>query len=331
MTIAPLEEVRRRRAAAVPYQKAPALPHVTLSTASPEPVRRKNFLPWVLSIVFFVAACSLGAGWLLSAPIISPVAQPVAEGEVAALRPVVTEQMHRTINQALADLRSGMATHALMSLRTVRSENPRIPSIDYLVALAALQAGEQEEGFRSIEASIAKGEKVSDALALRAALEAQTENDVASKSVDGIEATPDRYLRQAMQADPANPFPYIELASRLRTRGEDAGARELLESARLRLQPVDPHIIAEVSLRLMDLAGQPDEALPALPAEAASVPDLFGAAYVGYRLGQAERGAAFLEQAKAALPSELYSYLLGDPALRKVMQSPGVATANGKG
>jgi Tfp pilus assembly protein PilF len=322
MTIAPLEEMRRRRAATVPYQKAPALPHVTVSTASPEPARRKNFLPWVLSIVFFVAACSLGAGWLLSGPIISPAAKPVVEGEGAALHPLVTEQQHLTINQALADLRAGMATHALISLRNLRSDNPSIPSIDYMVALAALQAGEQEEASLSIDASIGKGEKVSDALALRAALEAQTENHVALKSVDGIEPVADRLLRQAMQADPANPFPYIELATRLRERGQDAEARAYLESARTRLQPVDPHIIAEVSLRLMDLAGQPDEALPTLPSEATSISDLFGAAYLAYRLGQPDRGAAFLDEAKAALSPELYAYLLSDPVLRKVIPSP---------
>lgn len=285
----------------------------------------------MISALLFLAVVILGVGWILTLTLNVPAANTADVEEESEFRPVVTGQQHQIINQALGDLRSGLATHALMTLHAVRSKSPHIPSIDYLVALAAMQAGEQEEAFRSIDASIAKGEKVSDALALRAALEAQNENDVALKSVDGFEPAPDRYLRQAMQADPANPYPYIELANRLRTRGEDAGARELLESARLRLQPVDPHIIADVSLRLMDLAGLPDEALPPLPAVASSVPDLFGAAYVGFRLGQTERGAAFLEQAKAALPPDLYAYLLGDPALRKMMQSPGVATANGKG
>lgn len=326
MKIAPLEEVRRWRAASAPYQKAPSLPHITISTAPPEPVRRRNIMPWSLTAVLFVVAVLLGGGlvWTLSMHV--PPAAPEAPSP-QDLHQVVTQLHHETINRALTDLRAGLATHALSTFRTLRSENPRIPSIDYLVALAALQAGEEEEAFRSINVSIAKGEKVSDALALRAAIEARTESDVAFRSGEGMEPASDRLLRQAVQADPANPYPYIELANRLRARGHDAEARGLLESARLRLQPVDPHIIADVSLRLMDLAGRPDEALPAIPAAAASIPDLFGAAYLGFRLGQAERGEVFLRQARAMLPEDLYAYLLGDPALRQVIHSPGVVTA----
>jgi thioredoxin-like negative regulator of GroEL len=303
-----------------------APPHVIVSTAQPEPITRKNSLPWILAAVFLASTVTLGATWLLSAPMQVPSEIPEVSSSPDLL-PVVTEHHHENINQALADLRAGMATHALSALRALRSENPRIPSIDYLVALAALQAGEQEEAYRSIDASISKGEKVSDALALRAAVEAQTESDAVLRSVEGIEPASNRLLRQAMQADPSNPFPHIELANRLRARGQDAEARTFLESARLRLQPVDPHIIADVSLHLMDLASQPDEALPSVPAEAASIPEIFGAAYLAFRAGQPERGNVFLQQARAMLPEDLYAYLLGDPALRKVIPSPGVVSA----
>lgn len=339
MVLSSLEEVRRLRSS-TPFRPAvmPSPPLAAANTPAPvPPVRTLHLLPWVLAVVFFLAAVGLGSAWLIAPRSPAPVVVPVAASEppraavpaapVAASEPQLPAPaaQHRTVDRALADLRSGLATHALLSLRALRTENPRFPSIDYLVALAALQAGDQKEALASIEASLGKKQRVSDALALRASLEAAQES--ATPGETGVEPLADRTLRQAIQADPANPFPYFELAMRLRARGDQSEAREMLEAASFRLHPVDPHIISEVSLRLMDLENQPDRALPALPEKAASAPDLFAAAYVGFRLGMKERATEFLDQAKTVVSADLFSYLMADPAMRRVVSGPGLAAS----
>ena len=218
-----------------------------------------------------------------------------------------------------------MATHALSSLRRVQNENPRIPSLDYLLGLAALQAGKIEEAEEAIAMSLAKGERVSDSLALRASLEAQAEGDAGWKPIGDVMPAAERSLHEAVTADLANPFPYFELAMRWRLHGDNARAKEMLKSARLRLQPVDAHAAVDVTLRLLELQEMEDGALPQLPQEAAAPADLFAAAYLGLRLGEDEQATAFLQKARASLPPELYNYLIADPAFAPYRARPGLA------
>ena len=333
MTVAPLEEVRRARSAkaqrATPPTTAPRM--VAAGTAAPPIVveRPQPILPWVLAGVFFSMACGLGAAWWLAAATIAeskspPVSAarnaPPSEGILLITRP-----QQEAIERALSDLRGGMATHALSSLRRVQNENPRIPSLDYLLGLAALQAGKIEEAEEAIAMSLAKGERVSDSLALRASLEAQAEGDAGWKPIGDVMPAAERSLHEAVTADPANPFPYFELAMRWRLRGDNARAKEMLKSARLRLQPVDAHAAVDVTLRLLELQEMEDGALPQLPQEAAAPADLFAAAYLGLRLGEDEQATAFLQKARASLPPELYNYLIADPAFAPYRARPGLA------
>ena len=81
--------------------------------------------------------------------------------------------------------------------------------------------------------------------------------------------------REAIEADPANPFSYFKLAARLRARSNRAGAREMLKSARLRLRPIDADTAVDASLRLLQIQEMNDAVLPELPSKAATPADLF--------------------------------------------------------
>ncbi len=333
VTVAPLEEVRRARRANTQRKDTPTSPpRIAASGTGASPIvvaRPQPILPWVLAGVFFSMACGVSAAWWLAAaattgsknpPVSAAPNAPPSEGILLITRP-----QQEAIEHALSDLRGGMAAHALSSLRGVREENPRIPSLDYLLGLAALQAGEIEEAKEAIAMSLAKGERVSDALALRASLEAQAEGGAGWTPIGDVIPAAERSLHEAITADPANPFPYFELAMRWRMRGDNARAKEMLKSARLRLQPNDAHAAVDVTLRLLELQEMEDGALPQLSEEPSAPADLFAAAYLGLRVGEDEQAAAFLQKARASLPPELYKYLIADPAFAPYRTRPGLA------
>jgi len=336
MTVAPLEEVRRARSAKTQHATPPAAPlRIVASSAAAAPIvleRKQPILPWVLAGVSFCTACGVGAAWWLATttatesnhPPVS-VARNVAPSEGTLL---ITRPQQEAIEHALTDLRDGMAAHALSSLRRVRSENPRIPSLDYLLGLAALQAGEIEEAKEAIAMTLAKGERVSDALALRASLEARAEGGAGWTPIGDVMPASERSLHEAITADPANPFPYFELATCWRMRGHNARAKEMLESARLRLQPIDAHAAVDVALRLLELQEMQDDALPEMPPEAATPAELFAAAYLGFRLGEEQQATAFLQKAKDSLPPDLFTYLSVDPAFVPYRNNPGLGGAH---
>ena len=320
MTVTPLEEARRRRTSVSAGHEPPrARPNVQLRESANPPGHDHHGLvvPWTLAALFFFAACSAGAGWWLAAAERADSTSAVPERVRPALtgeKQPATMPQRAAIDRALADLRSGLPVQALSTLRKVRAENPQIPSLDYLVALASMQAGDHEEARSALDSTLAKGERVSDALALLAALAVEAQDGAIDRPFGSLEPAADRLLREAIEADPANPFPYFELATRLRTRGDNSGAKKMLESARMRLQPVDAHTAIEVSLRLLELQEKDDAELPAIPSQAMGAADLFGAAYLGFRRGRPEEAAEFLRRAAGVLPEDVFAYLAADPA-----------------
>jgi tetratricopeptide (TPR) repeat protein len=322
MTVVPIEEVRRRRNPLSPQLGVPPAvlaPVLLAESADPPPPvdHRGIILPWLLAALFFFSACMAGTGWWMAAG--SGEAPPAKADSIAAAAEdsaPATRPQRAAIDRALADLRSGLPLHALSKLRKVQAENPRIPSIDYLVGLAAVQADEREVAEQALVSSLAKGQRVSDALALQAALAAQAEGGSADTPFGNLEPAPDRLLREAVEADPANPFPCFELAARLRARGDYAAAKEMLEAARVRLQPVDAHTAVDVSLRLLELQETADADLPEILSEATGAADLFGAAYLGFRRGRPEEAVEFLRRAGEILPQDMVAYLAADPSFK---------------
>ncbi|MFY8267803.1 MAG: hypothetical protein ACOVLK_00255, partial [Terrimicrobiaceae bacterium] len=82
-------------------------------------------------------------------------------------------EIQASLDTAMVELRTGFAANALKRLDLIEKRNPQPPSITYLSALAALQAGDPDQASQKADASIAKGERVSDCLALKAVLETQ--------------------------------------------------------------------------------------------------------------------------------------------------------------
>lgn len=245
-----------------------------------------------------------------------PSAQPAEERS-----PVSGEQL-RAVDLALSKLRDGETDSALERLKLLKSDNPSIPSLDYLIALAALQAGDIALATSSIETSLAKGQRVSDSLALSAALEGIKNSEAGWQPMGDLKTRAEYHLRQAIEADPANPSPLIELAARFRNSGNNQEAQRLLEAAKTRINPVDSATIVDTTLLLIRLQNLPDDQLPADLDPDQDTASLLGAVYVALRLGDFEKAASLLATAKKRLPENLYYYLLGDPELRKYATQP---------
>lgn len=234
----------------------------------------------------------------------------------------VTGEQLRAIDLALIKLRSGDTDSALERLKLLQSDNPLLPSLDYLTALAALQAGDISLASSSIEASLGKGERVSDSLALSAALEGVKTSEAGWQPMGDLKTRAEHYLRQAIEADPANPSPQIELAMRYRGGGDQKEAQRLLEAAKARINPVDSSTVVDTTLLLIRLQDLPDDQLPADLDPDRDTASLIGAAYVALRRGDFATAAGLLATAKKRLPENLYYYLLGDPALRPYAAEP---------
>ncbi|MCK9590004.1 MAG: hypothetical protein M0Q93_11675, partial [Terrimicrobiaceae bacterium] len=186
------------------------------------------------------------------------------------------------LNKALMDLRTGDAGKALDQLTRLEQESPAVSSLTYLVALAAMQAGDPATASAKAEQSLAKRERVSDSLALKAVLETQKPRGSATTFGDP-RLRAESYLRQAMIADAANPSPYVELATLLRYRKQDEEAMQLLQGARSRLNPVDSHTVVDASIALLKLQNLPDDELPENINPDNDAASLFSASYVAMR------------------------------------------------
>ena len=271
----------------------------------------------VIILAALLALCVFVIFRLLESEEVAPPSEPPAD-ETVALAP---EQL-RLIDVALTKLRSGETDSALEKLKLLQSDHPSIPSLDYLTALAALQAGDIALATSSIEASLAKGQRVSDSLALSAALAGVKTSEAGWQPMGDLKTRAEYYLRQAIEADPANPSPQIELGMRYRSGGDNQEAQRLLEAAKTRINPVDSLTVVDTTLLLIRLQELPDEQLPGDLDPDQDTSSLIGAAYVALRRGDFTAAAVFLETAKKRLPENLYYYLLGDPELRKYANQP---------
>ena len=241
--------------------------------------------------------------------------------EIARQGVEISADFQAQLDEALRSLRDGDAEKALGQLIVLERENGSVSSLTYLVALAAMQSGDSDKALMKANESIAKRERVSDSLALKAVLETQKNGGAFGDPRVRAES----YLRQAMLTDEANSSPRIELATLLRYRGRHEEAKKFLEAARSRLNPVDSHAVVDTSLALLNLQFLPDGELPAGINPDKDIAALFSAAYVAMRKGDFSRAADILRTGRDRLPPDLYYYLVNDPAMRKFVSRPEVA------
>lgn len=231
----------------------------------------------------------------------------------------ILPEFQASIDSALQAYSKGNAADAVNVLAEVYRKNQTIPSTCYLLALTAIQSGNLQLASEKVDESILKGERLSDSLALKAAIEME-------KSTKGGMGDPkvraESLLRSAMAADVSNPRPYIELASLLRFQGRNDEARKLFEAASMRLNPVEGQALVDTSLSFLNLQQTPTDKLPVNFDSDKDTCSLLSAAYVAMRKNDIPAVKALLSKARERLSPTLYDYLMNDPAIKSFSKNP---------
>ena len=245
------------------------------------------------------------------------------EEERALAKP--SPQLVKELNEALALIESGQSSEALQTIQTLSAKHPDVSSLDYLAALAAMQAGDLKTAQEMASLSIAKNQKVSDSLVLLS----MTESGAGSRGTTSLrdpKIVRESLLREAVESDVANPFPMIELASFLRSQKRDDEAIQLLKAANARLHPIDTHVVVQTSIQLMKLQQMPDEQLPAVANEG-TISEIFASIYISLRKKDYNQAAIALEKGRHQAPPDLFAYLINDPVFKPFHAEPVMTRA----
>ena len=244
------------------------------------------------------------------------------EGEKRALAEP-SPQLVKELNEALALIDSGQSSEALQKIQALSAKHPDVSSLDYLAALSAMQAGDLQTAQEKAALSISKNQKVSDSLVLLSMTESGT-GAGGKSSLRDPKIVRETLLREAVNADVANPFPMIELASFLRGQKRDDEALELLRAAHARMHPIDTHVVVQTSIQLMKLQQTPDEELPAASSEG-SITEIFSSVYISLRKKDYNQAAIALEKGRHQASPDLFAYLIRDPVFKPFQTEPIMA------
>ncbi|MEI6490921.1 MAG: hypothetical protein WCO94_00110 [Verrucomicrobiota bacterium] len=226
------------------------------------------------------------------------------------------EEVRTRLDKALAMMRSGDAESGWKSIQGISLEHPHFPSLAYAEALLALQAEKNREALDLTKISISRGERVSDSLALQAALNAAS--PISSGDVQ------EDLLRRAADADLMNPNPLIQLASILSTHGHDEEAENLVESAKLRLLPVDSRVVVDASLGIFKIKRASTSELSSMGETTGLAEKDFPNAYAAMRRGDFQTAASILETTRRSVPPEVFDYLLKASPIRDYALEPKI-------
>jgi len=246
----------------------------------------------------------------------------LAEDAATRSKMEVSPEVAKELNEALFQLRKGEVADALKRLQKLEELPHGVASLSYLVALAAMQNGDITLAERKVSETIAKRERISDALALQSVLETQKAADPSMTSMGDPKMRSEALLRQAMIADGANPYPHFELATLLRYQGKTEEAKAEIRAAQARLNPIDSHLVMEVTLAFMEIEETPVGDLPSEVPASADAARLFPAAYSAMRRGDFDLAASLLRRCQDALSIDAFDYLVNDPALRRYVDRP---------
>lgn len=219
------------------------------------------------------------------------------------------------LNQVLGLLRAGQVEEAQEILGELSISHAWVRGLSFLRALTFLQGGELEQANESIAQGLARGERVSDSLALQAAIESARAVDPETTRMVDPRQRAKALLEEAIVVDPLNPAPFLELAAHYRIETNPELARQYLQAARDRLNPVGEAAVIGVTLALMDAeAGDGAMVLAGLPQPGAA--HAFLSARQASERGDGAEVERQLRLARSLVGLEAFVYLMGDPALR---------------
>jgi Flp pilus assembly protein TadD len=242
-----------------------------------------------------------------------------------AMKPL-PEKDAEALAHAMTELRDGQSASAFRQINALRRKFPKASSLAYLSALAALQNGHFTEAESLVNESLKLGERISDCLAMLSVLERRKATENPSVPSGAKNQRAEELLRAAITADAANPNPHIELANLLRQNGRQNEALAELRAAQVLFNPVDNHVVMDLTVALMNVEETPVGKLPAGSPASGDVRKLFPAAFAALRRDDSATAASLLGQCRDLLSPEIFEYMIADPALRKFANRPELRT-----
>lgn len=278
-----------------------------------------------LALACLIASIASGAVFFALGRHLGPAKSAEADlGDIAVPDSRPTELQKREFETALGLLQNGMLSEAKNTLSSLMDQNAPITSLPLMVANAALLDGDVPLAERGIRLSIERGQSVSDALVLQAIIEAKLATTPEHKVMGNPRIRIEGLLEQAIAADSSNARPYFELATLRRFENRDDDALDLLKSAANRLGQSDSILSVNLAIELVKLERLPDgELAQAVPA-GSDPQSLLCAAYAAARLGQTDKAAGLVEQARTLTPPKTFFQLLKDPAFSSWRKEPAL-------
>lgn len=297
----PTTQAQEEEDSIVPQGVPVAEPAVSLST-------HLASRPRVVAAVALVI--SLGVGWAMGSLTARP--ETARTESVQPAESPWTESQQAILEEALRARSSGNASKGLALLEPLLQSAPSLASLHFTAALFAAESGNQKRAIDLLEVSIKSGQRTSDALALRGALDPSMGKTLSARA---------DYLRRAIAADPMNPSPIFELANVLRSQKRTTEALAQMEAAKRRNLPTDSQMVLSVTMELIRLEGLSTSDLP----EAPTVANPFAAAYVLLRKDDPEAASRILAAARALVSEDTFAFLMGDSAFAAYRGEPELA------
>lgn len=249
-----------------------------------------------------------------------------AEAESAAIKEDVdlSNDFLDRLDAALLELQAGNGTTALAALAALQKEEPEVAALSLLMANAALLANNPSEAEANLSESIRKRESVSNALTLRAIVEAKLATDSEYKKMGSPKVRIEQILQQAIAADASNARPYFELATLKRFEQKYDEAVDLLRSAQCRISAADSRLVTDTALEMTLLQRLPDADLKPVNNPRPVATEIVPAAYIAMRTGDFPRAAELLASAREILPAPLLRQILKDPAFLPFVKEPAL-------
>jgi len=228
-------------------------------------------------------------------------------------KPLPADAMDQ-LNISITELRNGDPSKAVEDLQKLAASYPDAPCLVYATAIAALTSQNLELAETMAKLCVDSGYRKSDALALLANIE------IAKSSQSELPSFTDPALRakdlltQAIEADPLNAGPHIEMAAVSRRLGDFEQAIAYLERGKNLVFPVDTLVVTQTTLAILKDESQattPEEHLPP-----------FALAVRSARQGDTLTAALIFTDCRRHLPEETYAFLITDPAVRKFSDQP---------
>lgn len=268
---------------------------------------------FMIIVCFLLGLCMAGfAGFVIGKKAAK------APAETAAVVPEIapTEESEGKLDTAFSELRAANTKKALLGFQDVKSSQPGLYGIDFLVGYAAYFAGESALARESFQTAIGKKELEEEAAALLALVDVtKQEAGAGGPSIADPVATAESALRHYASRRPFDPRAYYFCAEMLRSKGSYRTAGELMARALGRTDPRFDARLIEAKMILARLQNETPKEVPSL----ASVTTLDGAgslsaAYAALVNKRPEEGILFLERASEFYPGILFGEVLKDQA-----------------